>query len=651
MQYIVFDIEADNLLDKITHIHCLSYTLIDDNKVATKKETLTTYPSIIKLLKKAEEEGITMVGHNIIRYDIPALEKILHIKTNLKLIDTLALSWYLYPNRVKHGLEFWGDDLGVKKPYIADWKNQSIKDYVHRCEADVEINLLLFYKEMNYLSILYNNDSNDINNIIDYLSFKLDCAREQEEVRCKVDRQLINKSLLELNTLKEEKVLTLISSMPKDITYKEISKPSKMYKINGELTVAGIKWLNILNSLNLPEDYEQNIIIKVSEQDGNPASTDQLKDWLFSLGWEPRNFEYRKNKAGEINKIPQIYVEEDGSKEVCESIKSLYSIEPALESLDMLSLINHRIGIFESFLDNMDEEDYVRAEIGGFTNTLRMRHKKPITNLPKVFKFYGEQIRGSIISPGEEYLLCGSDMSSLEDTTKQHYMYFFDPDYVTQMRVPGFDPHLDIGVLSKLMTLEESDEFKRIKKKHKTEELTTEEINLFDRLNQVRNKAKTVNFAGVYGAGPPKIALTTGMPLEQAKQLHKTYWERNKSVKQIANSCITKVLNIDDERQMWLWNPVSKFWYSLRVEKDKFSVLNQGTGVFCFDSWLRQVRQRGIKIMLQYHDEIAFSLLKEDKEISEQILKESIQKVNENIKLNVPLGVSVDFGINYAQIH
>ena len=419
--------------------------------------------------------------------------------------------------------------------------------------------------------------------------------------------------------------------MPKSITFKEIKKPSKLYKIDGELTSAGSKWFNLLFEHNLPEDYSDTLIIKVSEEDGNPSSTIQLKNWLYSLGWEPRTFEYRKNSNGEVNQIPQIYVND----EVCDSIKDLYQIEPALENLDMLSLINHRIGIFESFLKELNSQNYVKAEIAGFTNTLRFKHKKPIVNLPKVFKFYGKEIRGSIIVPSEEYLLCGSDMSSLEDTTKQHYMYFFDPEYVIQMRVPGFDPHLDIAIRAEMLTEEQAEQHKR------------KEVDY----SQIRNKAKVVNFASVYGAGPPKIALTAGMPLEQAQKLHKTYWDRNKAVKQVSNSCKVKSITVDNETQMWLWNPVSKFWYSLRYEKDKFSTLNQGTGVFCFDLWIREVRKRGIKIMLQYHDEIAFPLLEPEKESIEMILKESIQMVNTTIKLNVPLGVSIDFGKNYAQIH
>lgn len=55
--------------------------------------------------------------------------------------------------------------------------------------------------------------------------------------------------------------------------------------------------------------------------------------------------------------------------------------------------------------------------------------------------------------------------------------------------------------------------------------------------------------------------------------------------------------------------------------------------------------------MLQYHDEIAFPLLKGQEEITEKILKDAIDAVNNTVKLNVPLGISIDFGVNYAKIH
>lgn len=649
MQHTIFDIETDGLLDKVTKIHCLSYRVFQDGKEISRGSH-TNYNKIKDFIISQK----TLVGHNIIRYDIPVLEKILGIKVKARLIDTLALSWYLYPTRIRHGLEQWGDELGVQKPIITDWENLSTKEYVHRCQRDVKINTLLFFKQLAYLNLLYEADINQVNGIINYLSFKLDCAAEQEEVKCKLDRDLIVESLEELHSLREEKTEVLVAAMPKQIKYKEVTKPLKMFKADGELSKRGENWLELLYECNLDEDHEETILVKVSEEPGNTSSTSQVKDWLYSLGWKPREFEFRKNTKGDINKVPQIYID----SEVCDSIKELYDIEPALESLDMLSLINHRIGIFEAFLKLLDDEDFTKAEVSGLTNTLRFKHRKPIVNLPQTSKFYGEQIRGSIIRPTEDHLLCGSDMSSLEDTTKQHYMYFFDPEYVKQMRVPGFDPHVDIGILANIISKEEEEFlhwYKKVKKNIESGDtsisLTKEDHEKAFEINEKRSIAKTVNFAGIYGAGPPKIAQSTGMSLRQAQILHKTYWERNKAVKQVASTCKVKTVTIDGQEQMWLFNPVSKFWYSLRYEKDRFSTLNQGTGVYCFDLWVREVRKRGIRIMLQYHDEIAFPLLKESRDEVSKILQDSIEAVNSLVKLNVPLGVSVDFGVNYAEIH
>jgi len=92
-----------------------------------------------------------------------------------------------------------------------------------------------------------------------------------------------------------------------------------------------------------------------------------MKDWLFSLGWIPDYF--KKNEKGED--IPQI---SNAEKQVCNSIKLLYEIEPGLENLESLSVINHRIGVLEGFLEN-EEDGWVKAEISGFTNTLRNKHK------------------------------------------------------------------------------------------------------------------------------------------------------------------------------------------------------------------------------------------------------------------------------------
>jgi len=102
---------------------------------------------------------------------------------------------------------------------------------------------------------------------------------------------------------------------------------------------------------------------------------------------------------------------------------------------------------------------------------------------------------------------------------------------------------------------------------------------------------------------------------------------------------------------MWLQNPVSNFWYSLRSEKDRFSTLNQGTGVYCFDNWVKFCRQQGLETVGQFHDEVIALVKrgKEDEVVS--IMHNSIRDLNQLLKLNVDLGMEAQFGNNYAEIH
>lgn len=131
----VFDVESDGLLDRLTKIHVLSYTRDGKEVISTHdydemREFFTTEP--------------VLVGHNICRFDIPAVEKVLGIKVKARLVDTLALSWYINHERQKHGLEGYGEDYGVPKPVIKDWDSLTPEDYRHRCEQDVLINWRLW---------------------------------------------------------------------------------------------------------------------------------------------------------------------------------------------------------------------------------------------------------------------------------------------------------------------------------------------------------------------------------------------------------------------------------------------------------------------------------------------------------------------------
>lgn len=616
MKLAVFDIEADGLTP--TKIHCLSV------KVNGKKILSTSdYDKMRRFFNNAD----VLIGHNITRYDIPAVEKLLGVSVKAKLVDTLALSWYLYPNRIRHGLEGWGEDFGVPKPVVTDWEGLSVEEYIHRCEEDVKINHKLWEKQWRYLLKLYGGEE-EAWNLINYLSFKMDCAREQERVKWKLDVERCTNGLAELTHLKEVKVNQLKEAMPKVEVIKKSTKPKKPFLKSGGLSATGEKWFKLLEDQGLPEDYDGEVSYVNDYKEPNPGSTTQIKSWLVGLGWIPQTFKHKRDKeTNEFTSIPQINLEHGAG--ICPSIKKLYGKEPALELLDGLSVLTHRISILKGFLDAVDEEGYVQAQIQGLTNTLRFKHKV-VVNLPSVGKPYGDLIRGCLIAP-DGYELIGSDMSSLEDRTKQHYMWDYDPEYVKEMNTEGFDPHLDIGVLAGMMTQAQADAFKLGDKS----------------LNHIRHDAKQVNYSCTYGVTPAGLVRNTGMPLDQSTKLHTTYWKRNWSIQAIADACKVKTV----EGQRWLFNPVSGFYYSLRSDKDRFSTLNQGTGVFCFDKWVEEIRKSKLPICGQMHDEYIGLIRKGLRDRATKVTKDAVKAVNIKLKLNRELDCDVAFGSNYAEIH
>ena len=611
----VFDIEADALLDNATKIHVVSW-LGEDGEVHHTHD--------YEAMKIFFEHADVLIGHNIIRYDIPLVEKLLGVKVKAKLIDTLALSWYLNHDRAKHGLEGYGEDYGVPKPKIDDWNSLSPEEYAHRCNEDVKINTRLWKDLSNQLQWLY-PDEQQRDNFVQYLSFKMDCARQQEALGWKLDVEKAQRHYDELQQLKAEKTEQLADAMPRHKVYKKVEMPKRMHKADGSLTIYGERWHALLKAGGHAPTTVGPIQVLDKEERANPGSNPQVKDWLYSLGWSPATFKYTRKPDGTEHAVEQV---RDGG-DLCESVKLLIDKDPAVGLLDGLTVINHRLTVFKSFLD-CHKDGWLKAEIAGFTNTLRFRHFKPLVNLPGVDKPWGAEIRGCLTAP-DGYTLCGADMTSLEDTTKRHYMQPLDPAYVEEMSKEGFDPHLDLAKHAGAITQEDID-------KHNSGEVS---------LKALRKNYKVVNYSATYGVGATKLARSTGMSVSEAKALLEAYWERNWAITKLTNDMYPR----ERDGKKWLKNPVSGFYLSLRSDKDKFSTLNQSTGVYCFDNWVALCRKNGIQTIGQFHDEIIALVKEGDEQQTQETMEKAIETLNDRLKLNVPLGIDAQFGINYAKIH
>ncbi len=107
---VVFDIEADNLYSTVTKLHCIAL-----KRIGIDKDVLLFDRENIKegicILKSADR----LIGHNIIQYDIPVIEKLYDIKLTTNVLDTINLSMICFPEYKQHGLEHWGQRLGFEK--------------------------------------------------------------------------------------------------------------------------------------------------------------------------------------------------------------------------------------------------------------------------------------------------------------------------------------------------------------------------------------------------------------------------------------------------------------------------------------------------------------------------------------------------------
>jgi hypothetical protein len=404
-----------------------------------------------------------------------------------------------------------------------------------------------------------------------------------------------------------------------------------MYKKDGTLSAHGETWFKRLKENGYKPTEQGPISVVTDYEVANPSSTVQVKDWLFSLGWKPTTFDYKKNsETGEERQVPQ--VREGG--ELCPSVKKLIDKDPAIELLDGLTVINHRLSIFKGFIECAVPDDngnyWLKAEIQGLTNTLRFKHRKPLVNLPGVDSPYGDEIRGCLIAPEGQWLV-GSDMTSLEDNCKRHFMQPLDPDYVEEMCQEGFDPHLDLAKFAGAVTQEDIDLYNEGKKPE---------------LKAVRKVYKQSNYGCVYGIGAPKLARSLDIPEKQAKAVIEAYWQRNWAIKKASEGFYVKELK---DGSMWMKNPVSGFYYSLRYEKDKWSTMAQSTGVYIFDNWVMFSRKLGVEVIGQFHDEVVIAT--DDPDGVGEKLQKAIQQTNDKLQLNVPLGIDVQRGKNYADVH
>lgn len=333
-----------------------------------------------KLQGILDRDDIVLVMHNGICYDLEAMKLFGYDVSKVKIIDTLYLCWYLdfHTTTGRFGLAHYGDLLGFPKPPIDDWENLTQEEYDHRCAEDTKIQKALWGKLVKQFAELYNipDDENREVAVINhhamkYIMWKGEQLRQQQENRWKFNIEEAQPLLDKIEAAIEEKFTALKDVMPKVPVYKVAKRPSKPFKANGDMSAAGIKWDEICKKNGYTFNAVDEVKYVASYKEPNPASPQQVKDWLYDLGWVPETFEFKKDDGGE-RKIPQIYVKNSGGM-VCHSVEALAEEYPEVAHLVGMGVYKHRRGMVQGWINNHDN-GYLTARAQGFTNTLRLKH-------------------------------------------------------------------------------------------------------------------------------------------------------------------------------------------------------------------------------------------------------------------------------------
>jgi DNA polymerase-1 len=166
---IIFDVETNGLLDELDRIHVLVVRVFNGEHAATmvyrRNQVEDSIAEGLHFLMERAAAGEMVGGHNVIKFDVPAIKKVypwFDLPKN-RVLDTIVLSRLMYPDLKrqdsifikkgqlpkklfnKHSLEAWGRRLGNHKgdyegdPLILDeaqrkaekWSrwNQTMEDY------------------------------------------------------------------------------------------------------------------------------------------------------------------------------------------------------------------------------------------------------------------------------------------------------------------------------------------------------------------------------------------------------------------------------------------------------------------------------------------------------------------------------------------
>jgi DNA polymerase-1 len=483
---LVFDIETDDL--QATLVHCIVAQDADSGEIF--KFPPNKLEEGYKFLTTADR----LIGHNIIGFDIPLVERFGGVDLSGKeVIDTLVLSRLFNPARDGgHSLESWGFRLGLSKIDFTDYLNYS-SEMLEYCVRDVTLNTMV-YKALRHESKGFSKSCIEIEQSVAKI------IKQQEVNGFKFDMKSALTLLAELREKKqmiEDEVHNTFK--PKWVDTKLVTPYIRT--TDGQLSKRGLtddEYARCLNTLNHEPFMRQTL------QEFNLGSRKQIGEYLIDFGWKPDRF----------TPTGQPIVDEKTLSEVTH-------IHEAKLIADFL-LIQKRIAQVDSWVSSVRDDERVHGFVipnGAITG--RMTHRNPnMAQVPSVHSPYGKECRSCwVVDEGN--VLLGVDASGLELRMLAHYMD--DDEYIKEI-LDG-DIHTANQKAAKLKS---------------------------------RNQAKTFIYALMYGAGDEKLGKVVEGNTADGKRAREYFFDNNPAFKslrdRVTRASAKKYLKGLDGRKLYIRN-------------------------------------------------------------------------------------------------
>ena len=589
---IVYDTEADGLLDEATKLHCLCALKLETKALLVltpngldREAIVKAYPNHTILFGGFDHighvfsEGNKIVCHNQLGYDLPLLKKLAGLDYSvspdvcngkkLELIDTLVWSRALHPDRrlptgtpdkvknpvtgrsqsvTPHSLLGWTTRVNGTKPIIDDWRDQPLETYVIRCIEDVLTNALV------YEALIEEQGSHDWDTALRIAkkSYHLMCEQERQGVvfdtkKASALRDQIDTMMADISAEVEPKL------PPRTLSDSSVKKPPKnQFKKNGEPTAHANRYFPTImqgkdgywfehpdTGVKTTLPYHEPLVTKATM---TLANQKDIKEWLVSEGWKPTLWNFKKDKAGKPERDDKGGLIKTSPKmqEAGNLCRNLERMEGNLvkQVVKWLSLRNRRSVIqamdttkTTGWLNNprLEIDGRLSAGSSGLTNTRRQKHRS-VANVPKAKKtvLLGKEMRDLFRAPKGKVLV-GYDAAGLEARNEAHYTHQYDGGEYANLILEG-DIHSHNAVAFGLITQQELDLANEVKtKRDNCQEITPAEKAVYDKWDGARNGG------GKYGGGAKggKYAVTYGA---QATKLAETLGMPKSKGEKIFNS-------------------------------------------------------------------------------------------------------------------